>query len=500
MVTEVQNYEKLYKEALVKITSLQNQLEWFKRQMFGQKSERFVDVPSKEELLPGFDLPQETMEIQTTPIAGHVRKNIKGKDKFKMEIPEDLPRETVYKDIPEKEKTDPNTGLALVKIGEEKTEKLAYRPGSYFVKQFIYPKYAQKNEALFGVKQAVSEDSIIEGSKFDVSFMAHVVTEKFAYHMPVNRIREKLAAQSIMVSDQTISALLINLGQKTEILFSLMKKKLFEQETIFSDDTTVDFIVNGLGRVKTGRMWGYIGNKPGAPPYHLYEFSSNRCEIWPLSFLKEFKGVLHADAYSAYEKLDTKDNITWAACWAHARRKFENSTSMDEVFRISILSQMRNLFRFEKVAWQSPPEERLRVRATKERPIVDKIFDMFKEKIRNNTLLPASDLAKAIGYMQSREKNFRVYLTNAYARMDNNTAERGVRKIVLGRKAWLFFGSPRSGKAMANLFSLVQSCRAMNIDPQAYLEDVFRKLPAYPHKNLQDLLPDQWAKKFGFEK
>jgi hypothetical protein len=243
-------------------------------------------------------------------------------------------------------------------------------------------------------------------------------------------------------------------------------------------------------------MWGYIGNKPNAPPYHLYEFSSDRCEIHPLSFLRGFSGILHADAYSAYEKMDSSDDyaITWAACWSHARRKFENAQSTDEKFRVSILKNIRHLFMYERVAHQMSETERLKLREEKEKPIVDKIFHMLREKVRDNSLLPKSAIAEAIGYMLSREKNFRTYLAEPYAKMDNNTAERGVRKIVIGRKNWLFVGSPRSGKAMANLLSLVQTCRAMKIDPQAYLEDIFRRLPAHPHKNLYELLPDQWAK------
>lgn len=501
MITEVKNYKNLYEEALVKIliqtsqiTSLQNQVDWFKRQVFGQKSERFVDVPSPDELLPGFQVPVETKEVQETAIPSHIRKSVKNKEKFKVEIPENLPKETVYKDIPEDKKIDKKTGEMLVKIGEEKQEKLAYKPGSYFIKEFVYPKYALKSNALFGVKQAASEESIIEGSKFDTSFMAHIAVEKFCFHMPIYRVREKLALEGIKIADQTLCGLLINLGQKVQVLVKEMKKSLFEQEVIFTDDTPIEMIVNGLGKTKEGRMWGYIGNKPGAPPYHLYEFSANRCEIWPLKYLENFKGIIHADAYSAYEKIGNKNGITWAACWAHGRRKFENSTSMDERFRISILVLIQNLFRYEKVAWNRSEEERLKIREEKEKPIVDKIFSLFKEKIRSNTLLPASDLTKAIGYMQSREENFRAYLSNPFARMDNNTAERGVRKLVIGRKNWLFVGSPRSGEAMANLFSLVQSCRAMQVNPQEYLEDVFKRLLSHPHKNLRELLPDQWKK------
>ena len=155
---------------------------------------------------------------------------------------------------------------------------------------------------------------------------------------------------------------------------------------------------------------------------------------------------------------------------------------------------------YERVAWQLPADERLKLREEKEKTIVDKIFNMLRDKVKDNSLLPKSAIAEAIGYMLCREKNFRTYLSEPFAKMDNNTAERGVRKIVIGRKNWLFVGSPRSGKAMANLLSLVQSCRAMKIDPQAYLEDVFRRLPSHPHKNLYELLPDQWIKKFASKK
>lgn len=531
MVTRVENFGQLYEEQIAinsllmaensglnvtlsklkeqlskfhdqttEISRLKEQLEWFKRQVFGQKSERFVDTPSRDELLPGLEIPAPVSEIVATPIPAHVRKVTKsGKDKFKVEIPEDLPRETEYKDIPEEKKVDPKTGAKLTKIGEEVVEKLAYRPGQYFVKQFVYPKYASKENSLLGVRQQPAEDCVITGSKFDASFMAHVVTEKFAYHMPLYRINEKLSLEEIKITEQALCGLVIRLGQETQVLFDEMKKQLFKQEVIFTDDTPVDLIGTGTGKAKQARMWGYISNHPNAPPYHLYEFSSDRCEIHPLNFLKDFKGVLHADAYSAYEKIDRSDeySITWSACWSHARRKFENSQSGDENLRSAVLRKIRHLFMCERIGWSKGPEERLQLRAEKEKPIVDDIFMMLQEKVRAGTLLPKSSLAEAIGYMLSREKNFRVYLNEPYARMDNNPAERGVRKLVIGRKNWLFVGSPRSGKAMANLLSLVQSCRAMGVDPQAYLEDIFRRLPGWPHKNLAELLPDQWAKRFG---
>ena len=479
------------------IGHLKEQLEWLKRQVFGQKSERFVDSALEDELLPGLNLadplPRNIDEI-IVPV--HRRKKKKGgKDKFKLDIPDNLPREKEYRDITESSKFNPKTGEELVKIGEEVVEKLAFRPGNYYVKQIIYPKYASKNKSLFGVVQASSPDCIIEGSKFDPSFMAHVVTEKFAYHMPLNRINEKLKCYDIKISDQTLCGLVINLGHKVVILCEVMKNRLFEQGVIFTDDTTVKLIVNGMGKAKEARVWGYFGGKPNAPPYYLYEFSSNRSEIHPMTYLKNFKGIMHADAYSAYEKInDSKDyQISWAACWSHARRKFENAIGSDQIFRNQILRLIRYLFLFERIALVSSVEQRLKIRSESEKKIVDKIFDMLKNKVKDNTLLPKSNLAKAIGYMLCRESRFRFYLTHSDARMDNNIAENGVRKLVIGRKNWLFVGSKRSGRAMANLLSLVQTCRAMKIDPQKYLEDIFKRLPGHPHKNLHELLPDHWA-------
>ncbi len=479
------------------IALLKEQLDWLKRQVFGQKSERFVDPVSEDGLLPGLelskDLPDNTDEI-IVPV--HKRKKKKGgKNSFKVDIPDDLPREKEYIDIPELSKFDPKSGEELVKIGEEVVEKLAFRPGNYYVKQIIYPKYASKNNSLFGIVQASSPDCIIEGSKFDPSFMSYLVSEKFAYHMPLNRISEKLKCYDIKISDQTLCGLVINLGHKVEILCEVMKERLFEQGVIFTDDTTIKLIVNGMGKAKEARVWGYFGGKPNAPPYYLYEFSSDRCEIHLMTYLKDFKGIIHADAYSAYEKINDSEGyqINWAACWSHARRKFENAVGSNQIFRTQILRLIRYLFLFERIALVSSAEQRLKIRAEAEKKIVDKVFKMLKDKVKDSTLLPKSNLASAIGYMLCRENTFRFYLTHSDARMDNNIAENGVRKLVIGRKNWLFVGSRRSGRAMANLLSLVQTCRAMKIDPQKYLEDIFKRLPGHPHKNLHELLPDYWA-------
>ena len=250
--------------------------------------------------------------------------------------------------------------------------------------------------------------------------------------MPLNRIHEKLNYYNIKISPQTLCGLVLNLGHKVQVLCDVMKDKLFEQKVIFTDDTHVDLIVNGAGKTKTARIWGYIGGKPNAPPYHLYEFSSDRSEQYPLRYLKNFTGVMHSDAYSAYEKIDGSDdyNINWAACWSHSRRKFENAQSGDPVFRVKILRLIRYLFLFERIALVGDDKLRLEIRRRDELKIVDRIFEMLKDKVRDNTLLPKSSLAQAIGYMLKREKNFRFCLSHPDAKIDNNIAINAVRKVV----------------------------------------------------------------------
>ena len=491
------SYEELLRKnlALTKtVASLTRQLEWLKRQVFGQKSERFVDDPLNQLELP-MDIPCNDEKAETIVIPAHIkRKPRKGKGEFKLDLPDNLPvEETVHK-LTGDALICPKTGKTMVPIGEEHVDKLAIRAEVYYIARDVYIKYAVPGEPLSGVAQAPAPPCIIEGSKFDVSFMADLTVEKFAYHMPLNRVQERLAASDIFVSRQTLSGLLINLGDKLVPLYDLMRQKVFESGVIFTDDTPVKLIVKGKGKTQKGRMWIYLGGSPNAPPYHIYDFTEDWCHSHPIEFLKDFQGVFHADAYEAYEKIDKdRDDVEWAACWAHARREFERALSngKDE-FCLGILKIMRYLFLYERVAWNRSPEDRLKIRQKHETPLVDEIFKRLQDELSAPDLLPSSARFKAIKYMLSRKENFKLYLTNPDIRMDNNPAERALRKVCIGKKNWIFVGSLKGGDTAAVLFSLVQTCRALKINPREYLEDIYSRLLDHPAKKLEELLPDKW--------
>ena len=371
--------------------------------------------------------------------------------------------------------------------------KLAQRPAEYYAIEYVYPKYAMKGDPSLGVVQEPAVESIIKGSKFHPSFMAGMVTDKMCFHMPLNRFQEKLSYRKIGVTRQTLSVLFITLGQRIIPLYELMFKRVLAQKTIFTDDTSVRLVEKGRGKSIEARIWTYVGGQSKSPPYHLYEFTKNRNYEHPIRRLEDYKGFFHADAFGAYETLDMKyDTLIWGACWCHSRRKFEAIPSGEKDFCLLILRKMRYLFMFERIAWQRSPEERLRIRKEHETEIVDDIFALMKDKVRQAGILPSSKIAEALGYMLSREKNFRNYLTHSDARMENNTAERAIRKLVLGRKAWLFVGSKDGGESTAALLSMVQTCRAMDINPYDYLEDLFSRPLPESEEELASLLPDQW--------
>ena len=207
-----------------------------------------------------------------------------------------------------------------------------------------------------------------------------------------------------------------------------------------------------------------------------------------------FKGLPrdHSDKYGAYQSLAEKKIITWCPCMAHARRKFFEAQAGDPIFRAWVLRKIKYLFMLEKVAWARSPQERLKIRQQYEVPILDELAGRMQKRITEGVLLPKSKLREAIGYYLGLIPYLKNYTTDAFARLDNNVAERAIRPLTIGRKNWIFFGSEDGGQAATILLSLVQTCRGLDINPTEYLEDVFRRLMSHSANKLEELLPDRW--------
>ena len=475
------------------ISFLKEQIEWFKRQIFGQRSEKFIDKNGEQFLLNGFEK-TTVEEKQREEITVHRRKKPNRDGKDKITLPEDLPVEKQVIDIPENEKICSETGQALVKIGEEVTQKIAHKPGSYYIKQIIRLKYALPAQSEGGIRTAPLPESLLNRCQADDSFLADILVKKFADHLPLYRQVEMLARQRIGISRQTLRQWVIRCGNALKPLYNEMIQQVLHSENVFIDETPIDMLDPGKGKTHQAYMWTMVGGKTADPPYRIYNFRTDRRHNNAVELLKEYKGILHSDKYGAYEALANKKQFTWCPCWAHIRRKFIEAESGDLTFRQWVLRKIKYLFMFERVAWARSEEERLRIRQKKELPIIEELITAIKDKLANGKILPKSKFKEAIGYFCGLIPYLKNYTQHAWAHLDNNVAERAVRPLAIGRKNWLFVGSEDGGEATAVVFTLIQSCRAVGVNPREYLEDVMRRLMSHNSQKLNELLPDQWLK------
>jgi hypothetical protein len=245
-------------------------------------------------------------------------------------------------------------------------------------------------------------------------------------------------------------------------------------------------------KCKQTYIWVMAGGKSADPIYRVFYFTVNRCYDNVPDLLQEYNGVLHADKFGGYFRLAKKNLIIYCPCWAHIRRKFFDALSGDLTFRDWVLRKIKYLFLLEQVAWARSPEERLKIRSEKEAPIIDELIEKIQKRQAKGDILPKSKLAQAIGYFCGLIPFIKNYTNHPFARMDNNVAERALRPFTIGRKNWMFFGSEDGGEAAAIFMSLIQTCRALGINPREYLEDVFRRIMGHSANKLDELLPDQW--------
>jgi transposase len=471
------------------LQQLKEQLAWLQRQLFGQRSEKIIDHASQLELdLP--DLGELLTEFKEQKIASHTRKKVTRSGKDKITLPENLPVETQILDISQEQKICPKTGKDLVRIGEEITRKLAHKPGSYYIKEIIRPKYALPGNE--GILTQELPESILPRSGADESLLAEIFTKKFADHLPIYRICEGLAREGIGISRQLLSQWVLRCGQMLKPLYKELEKQILQASSIYVDETPIDMQKPGKGKVQQAYMW-VIASGGSDPPYRLYHFKSNRKHENAEEILKGYQGVVHSDKYGAYENLANQKKFVWCPCFAHIRRKFFEAESEDLKFRNWVLRKIRYLFLLEKVAWARSEKERLEIRKNKEEPIINELIEKSKERLMQGDILPKSKLREALGYFCGLIPHLKNYIYHPNARIENNTAERAIRPLAIGRKNWLFVGSETGGEAAAIILSLVQSCRASGVNPREYLEDVMRRLMSHSNQKLHELLPIEWA-------
>ncbi len=408
-------------------------------------------------------------------------------------IPDHIPRLEV--ELAPGEDDCARCGGHLRRIGEDVTEELEYVPGRFIVNRIVRPRLACSGCERF--VQAPLPSRPIERGRPGPGLLAHVLTSKYADHLPLYRQSAIFGREGLDLDRSTLADWV---GRSTALLEPLAEeigRHALSGQAIFADDTPVSMLAPGTGRTRTARLWTYVRDERpwngDAPPAALYRFSGDRKGERPKGHLSGFRGWMHADGYAGFEDLYRTGGIREVACLAHVRRKFvdvhraHGSPIAEEAIR-----QIAQLYAVEKEARGSPPDRRVEIRRAKARSI----FDDFETWLaaQSATLSAKTPLAAAIRYALSRTARLRPWIDHGVLEIDNNAAERAMRAIALGRKNYLFVGSEAGGKAAAIAYTLIETAKLNGVDPQAWLADTLARIPDCKINRIGDLLPWRYAR------
>lgn len=326
--------------------------------------------------------------------------------------------------------------------------------------------------------------------------LAHLIVSKYEDHLPLYRLERIYERQGVFLPRSTTCDWLAACGQLLRPLYELMIAVVLQSRVIHTDDTPVKINDPPPGATDLGRFWTYLGD--AAHSLNVFDFTPNHKRDGPQRFLKNFQGYLQADAFAGYDGLylpnprDGLVRIIEVACNAHARRKFYEARTSDAARSHQALAYYAQLYEIERQAAKLGfgEEQRRQMRQDLAVPILDK-FRTWLDGQRAD-VLPKSPMGEAFTYALNQWEALRRYTEQGFLAIDNNVAEREMKRIAIGRKNWLFVGSVAGGKTAAVLMSFTSTCKRLSIDPWAYLQDVLTRLPTTPATQLADLLPHRW--------
>ncbi len=470
------------------------------QKLFGRKSEKLTP----DDILQGrlFDESEfysdenENAEDDSpeklTVVSSHTRRKT-----GKKPLPESLPRVDVVHDISEEEKQCA-CGCEMKRIGEEVSEKLDMIPAKIQVLRHIRYKYACKNcegsesdEA--PVKIAPLPPQIIPQGIATPGLAAWVLVSKFCDALPFYRQEKLFSRIGVDISRATFCNWSIITHRGSERLLELMWRDILASRLVGMDETPVQ-VMKEPGRKNTTKsyMWLFRGGEE-TRPIVIFRYAPTRGSEFINSEFADYEGVIQTDGYQGYKTLGKKEKVTHAVCWAHVRRKFmEAMNGTSQSFSHSIVSMIKTLYDVEKEIRENKynHEEIRQVRNDKSRPVVEKIEQQLKKHV--HSIAPGSLAGKAISYSLKLWPQLCVYLDNPIIPIDNNHVENAIRPFVVGRKNWLFSGSPRGAHASAGLYSIIETAKANGLEPYWYLRYLFEKLPACTSDNeIRSIMPNR---------
>jgi transposase len=407
-------------------------------------------------------------------------------------LPAHLPRERVVIPSPA---SCPCCGGKLAKLGETITETLESIPRSYKVIQTVREKFSCRSCET--ITQPPAPFHPIARGRAGPDLLATIMHAKFGEHQPLNRQSERFAREGIDLSVSTLADWVGACMTALTPLVTLIRAHVLAGGRIHGDDTTVPVLARTA--TITGRLWTYVrDDRPFgglSHPAAIFFYSRDRGGAHPCRHLAGYQGILQADAYAGFNDLYLAARkpgpIIEAACWAHGRRKlFVLADLAKSPLAIEAVRRIDVIFDVEREINGHPAEQRRAIRQVRAAPLVTSLEQWMRGE--RGKLSRHADVAKAMDYMLKRWAAFTRFLDDGRICLTNNAAERALRGIALGRKAWLFAGSDRGGERAAAMYSLIVTAKLNDIDPRAWLADVLGRIADHPASRLHELLPWHW--------
>ncbi|MCH5372665.1 MAG: IS66 family transposase [Planctomycetes bacterium] len=377
-------------------------------------------------------------------------------------------------------------------IGVDVVEILELERPRIWVQCLEYPKYKIPSQPDLKIVQAPRRVSLIPGGSFGFSVAAEVLFNKFALHVPLYRQQDPFAQLGWAPSRSTLGQIVGHSARLLRPLAKLLKRRILASGVVNTDDTPVTLLTPGQAKgSRQARFWIYRSRQAGAC-YDAFAFTDDRTRAGPDAHLQDFQGTICGDCYSGYVNIEdvTDGRILFSACHAHARRYVFNAREQHPELSSQILAIYRALYDIEDRGRLLDPVARLLLRRRESVPLMRRL-ELLLQSPAARGLLPKSKLAAAINYLRNHWEDFKRFLSDGRLPIDNNDAERDLRRIAVGRKNWLFVGSHEGGDRTAVILTVIASAHRHDLDVWAYLRDVLQRL-AEGEDDLESLLPDVW--------
>ncbi len=483
-------------QLLQEVASLKQQLSWFKRQLFGEKSEKRLipENPDQIDLGELFSKPSVEPAPQTETITYKRRKKQRNDNCVTdqgLRFDDNVPVEVIDMPAPELQGTDADQYDV---IDHKITRRLAQRPGSYVVLEYRRPVTKHKPSQTLSTVAAPS--GLFDRSFADVSLIAGMLIDKFLYHLPLHRQHQRMAMAGVTLSRTTLTQLVQRGIELLKPIHGALLKSILESDVLAMDETPVKAGRKEKGKMQKAWFWPVFGERNEA----AFTFSVTRSTRHIEPLLKDFSGILLTDGYGVYDSYCKKrPEVTLAQCWSHCRRYFVKAEDMEPESTAIALEYIGQLYSIEKStrASECSNEQKQDIRRERSSPIVAAFFDWCHSERQRPDLVKTNPLSVALGYAENHRQQMEVYLEHPDVSMDTNHVERLLRCIPMGRKNWMFCWTETGAEHVAIIQSLLVSCRLQNVDPYTYLVDVLQRVSLHPARKVEELIPRIWKERFG---